>query len=156
VSPLVEKRKEYPLADVTYKAERGDKFRFGKVDVVGNTKTLDRVIRRNIDVSDGRTYTATGLRRSKENLTRIGYFKDIKVSTAPSDVPQEMDVKVEVQEGPTGSLSGGIGFSSVDKVFGVVQVSENNLLTPSSAPGGWCSAWTFGTPTFSIPISASS
>jgi outer membrane protein insertion porin family len=95
VSPLVEKRKEYPLADVTYKAERG--------------------------------YTATGLRRSKENLTRIGYFKDIKVSTAPSDVPQEMDVKVEVQEGPTGSLSGGIGFSSVDKVFGVVQVSENNL-----------------------------
>jgi outer membrane protein insertion porin family len=127
VSPLVEKRKEYPLADVTYKAERGDKFRFGKVDVVGNTKTLDRVIRRNIDVSDGRTYTATGLRRSKENLTRIGYFKDIKVSTAPSDVPQEMDVKVEVQEGPTGSLSGGIGFSSVDKVFGVVQVSENNL-----------------------------
>jgi outer membrane protein insertion porin family len=127
VSPLVEKRKEYPLADVTYKAERGDKFRFGKVQVSGNTKTLDRVIRRNLDVADGRTYTATGLRRSKENLTRIGYFKDIKVSTAPSDVPQEMDVKVEVQEGPTGALSGGVGFSSVDQIFGVVQVSENNL-----------------------------
>jgi outer membrane protein insertion porin family len=127
VSPLVEKRKEYPLADVMYKAERGDKFRFGKVEVVGNTKTLDRVIRRNLDVTDGRTYTATGLKRSKENLTRIGYFKDIKVSTAPSDVSQEMDVKVEVQEGPTGSLSGGVGFSSVDQIFGVVQVSENNL-----------------------------
>ncbi len=127
VTPLVERRQEYPLADVTYKAERGDKFRFGKVEVVGNTKTLDRVIRRNLNVADGRTYTATGLRRSKENLTRIGYFKDIKISTAPSSVPQEMDVKVEVQEGPTGALSGGVGFSSVDQVFGVVQVSENNL-----------------------------
>ncbi len=128
VSPLVEKRKEYPLADVTFKAERGDKFRFGKVDVVGNTKTLDRVIRRNLSVADGMTYTATGLKQSKENLTRIGYFKDVKISTAPSDVPKEMDVKVEIQEGPTGTLSGGLGFSSVDGLFGVVQVSENNLL----------------------------
>ena len=128
VSPLVEKRKEYPLADVTYKMARGEKFRFGKVEVVGNTKTLDRVIRRNLDVSDGRTYTATGLKKSKENLTRLSYFKDVKISTAPSVVSQEMDVKVEIQEGPTGTLSGGMGFSSVDKLFGVVQVTENNLL----------------------------
>ncbi len=128
VSPLVEKRKEYPLADVTYKAERGDKFRFGRVDVFGNTKTLDRVIRRNLSVADGMTYSATGLKQSKENLTRIGYFKDVKISTAPSDVPKEMDVKVEIEEGPTGTVSGGLGFSSVDKLFGVVQLSENNLL----------------------------
>jgi outer membrane protein insertion porin family len=128
VSPLVEKRKEYPLADVTYKMARGEKFRFGKVEVVGNTKTFDRVIRRNLDVSDGRTYTATGLKKSKENLTRLSYFKDVKITTAPSATSQEMDVKVEVQEGPTGTLSGGVGFSSLDKLFGVVQVSENNLL----------------------------
>ncbi len=127
VSPLVEKREEYPLADVTYKMERGDPYRFGRVEVVGNSKTLDRVIRRNLDVADGRKYTATGLKRSKENLTRLQYFKDVKISTAPSEIPQEMDVKVEVQEGPTGTLSGGVGFSSVDKLFGVVQVTENNL-----------------------------
>ena len=127
VSPLVEKRKEYPLADVMYKAEKGDKFRFGKVEVAGNTKTLDRVIRRNLDVADGMTYTATGLKRSRENLTRLSYFKDVKISTEPSAVPQEMDVKVDVQEGPTGTLSGGMGFSTVDKIFGVVQVTENNL-----------------------------
>jgi outer membrane protein insertion porin family len=127
VSPLVEKRKEYPLADVMYKAEKGDKFHFGKVEVVGNTKTLDRVIRRNLDVADGMTYTATGLKKSKENLTRLSYFKDVKISTEPSKVPREMDVKVEVQEAPTGTLSGGMGFSTVDKVFGVVQLTENNL-----------------------------
>jgi len=127
VSPLLEKRKEYPLADVMYKAEKGDKFHFGKVEVVGNTKTLDRVIRRNLDVADGMTYTATGLKKSKENLTRLSYFKDVKISTEPSKVPREMDVKVEVQEGPTGTLSGGLGFSTIDKIFGVVQLTENNL-----------------------------
>jgi outer membrane protein insertion porin family len=127
VSPGVEKRKEYPVADVTYRFERGTKFRFGKVEISGNTKTLDRVVRRNLDVSDGRTYTATGLKTSKENLTRTSYFKDVKISTAPSTVPGEMDAKVEVQEGPTGTLSGGLGYSSVDKIFGVVQLSENNL-----------------------------
>ena len=127
VSPGVEKQKEYPVADVTYRFERGTKFHFGKVEVSGNTKTLDRVIRANLDVADGRTYTATGLKTSKENLTRTSYFKDVKISTAPSTVPGEMDVKVEVQEGPTGTLSGGLGYSSIDKIFGVVSVTENNL-----------------------------
>jgi outer membrane protein insertion porin family len=127
VSPGVEKRKEYPVADVTYRFERGTKFRFGAVEISGNTKTLDRIVRRNLDVSDGRTYTATGLKTSKENLTRTSYFKDVKISTAPSAAPGEMDAKVEVQEGPTGTLSGGLGYSSLDKIFGVVQLSENNL-----------------------------
>ena len=127
VSPGVEKRKEYPVADVTYRFERGTKFRFGKVEISGNTKTMDRIVRRNLDVSDGRTYTATGLKTSKDHLTRTSYFKDVKISTEPSAVPGEMDVKVEVQEGPTGTLSGGLGYSSLDKVFGVVQLTENNL-----------------------------
>jgi len=127
VSPGVDKRKEYPVADVTYRFERGTKFRFGKVEIAGNTKTLDRVVRYNLDVSDGRTYSATALKTSKENLTRTSYFKDVKISTAPSAVPGEMDAKIEVQEGPTGTLSGGLGYSSLDKIFGVVQLSENNL-----------------------------
>ncbi len=127
VSPGVSKRKEYPVADVTYRFERGTKFRFGKVDISGNTKTLDRVVRRSLEVSDGMTYSATGLKESKENLTRTSYYKDVKIATAPSATPGEMDVKVEVQEGPTGTLSGGMGYSSLDKIFGVVQLTENNL-----------------------------
>ncbi len=127
VSPGVEKQKEYPVADVTYRFERGTKFHFGKVEVSGNTKTYDRVVRQNLDVADGRIYTATGLKTSKENLTRSSYFKDVKISTAPSTTPGVMDVKVDVQEGPTGTLSGGLGYSSIDKIFGVVTLTENNL-----------------------------
>jgi outer membrane protein insertion porin family len=128
VSPGLEKRKEYPIADVTYRFERGTKFHFGKVEIFGNTKTMDRVLRHSLDVSDGRTYTATGLKTSKENLTRTSYFKDVKISTAPSTEPGVMDAKIEVQEGPTGTLSGGLGYSSVDRIFGVIQLTENNLL----------------------------
>jgi len=127
VSPDVQKRKEYPLADIRYRFEQGTLFRFGKVEIAGNTKTLDRVVRRNVDVVDGELYTATGLKNSKENLTRSSYFKDVKIATAPSTTPGEMDVKVDVQEGPTGTLSGGAGYSSVDKIFGVIQLTENNL-----------------------------
>lgn len=128
VRPQVEKRKEYPLADVTYVAEQGTLFRFGRVEVVGNTKTYDKVARRQFEVADGKTYSETALKESKENLVRTSYFKDVKVTTSQSPTAHdEKDVKVEVQEGPTGTLSGGLGFSSIDKLFGVVQVSENNL-----------------------------
>ncbi len=127
VSPVVEKRKEYPVADITFRTEKGGKFRFGKVEIVGNTKTLDRIVRRDLEVEDGQLYTATGLKDSKENLTRLSYFKNVKIGTSPAPAPGLMDVKVEVQEGPTGTLSGGAGYSSLDKIFGVVQVSENNL-----------------------------
>jgi len=128
VSPGVEKRKDEPVADVTYRMSRGDLYHFGRVMIGGNTKTVDRVIRRNLEVADGQLYTATGLKSSRENLNRLTYFKDVKISTAPSPEKKEIDVQVEVQEGPTGTLSGGLGFSSVDKLFGVVQLSENNLL----------------------------
>lgn len=127
VSPGVEKRKDYPVADVTYRIERGEKFRFGKVEVSGNTKTYDRVIRRRLEVTDGSTYSATKLKESKENLTRTSYFKDVKITTAPSERNGEMDVKVEIQEAPTGTFSGGMGYSTMDGIFGVVQLSENNL-----------------------------
>jgi outer membrane protein insertion porin family len=127
VRPAVEKRKDYPLADVTYVAEQGGLFRFGRVEVTGNSKSFDRIIRRQLDATDGQEYSESALRSSKENLVRTSFFKDVKITTSQSPVPDEKDVKVEIQEGPTGTLSGGLGFSSVDKLFGVVQVSENNL-----------------------------
>lgn len=129
VTPDVRKRGgPHPIADVVFRTEMGGKFRFGKVDIVGNAKTLDRIARRALDATDGRIYSATALRTSRENLMRQGNFKEAKIQTAPSKtVPDEIDVKIDVQEGPTGTLSGGAGFSSVDKFFAVVQLNEQNL-----------------------------
>jgi outer membrane protein insertion porin family len=126
VTPSVDKRREYPLVDVTYRAETGGKFRFGRVDVSGNVKTLDKVVRRELRFSDGSLYGSTVQKESREGLQRTSYFKDVKITTAPG-APGEIDAKIEVQEAPTGTLSGGVGFSSVDKIFGVANVTENNL-----------------------------
>lgn len=126
VTPDVKKRPDYPLVDVTYRAEPGGPFRFGRVEIAGNTKTLDKVVRRELAFSDGGRFGSTVQKESRENLQRTSYFKDVKLTTSPG-APGEMDARVEVQEGSTGTLSGGLGFSSVDKIFGVVNVSENNL-----------------------------
>ncbi|RMG58068.1 MAG: outer membrane protein assembly factor BamA [Deltaproteobacteria bacterium] len=127
VIPRYQRRRGEPVADITYIVEKGKKYRFGLVNVHGNTKTLDKVIRRNLEVEEGALYTATGLEESRKNLLRLGYFKDVKVTTSKGKEEDELDVNVEVEEAPTGSISGGFGFSSVDKFFGVVNLSENNL-----------------------------
>ncbi len=127
VIPRYKKRKGTPVVDVTFLVEKGEKYRFGLVNVHGNTKTLDKVIRRQIEVAEGETYTATGLEETKKNLMRLGFFKEVNVTTKKGKEKNELDVDVEVEEAPTGSISGGFGFSSVDKFFGVVQLSENNL-----------------------------
>ncbi len=128
VNPRYVKQKKYPVVDIDFTVNMGNKYKFGMVDIKGNTKTLDKVIRRRLDVADGELYTATGLENSKANLMKLGYFKDVKVTTKKGEMEGELDVEVEVEEAPTGTLSGGFGFSSVDQFFGVIQVSENNLL----------------------------
>lgn len=127
VNPSYTKREKFPVVDIQFNVNRGKKYRFGVVNIHGNTKTLDKVIRRKLEIADGEVYSATGLDESKANLMRIGYFKDVKILTRKGDGPEEIDVDVEVEEASTGTISGGFGFSSIDKFFGVIQLSENNL-----------------------------
>lgn len=127
VKPNYKKREKFPVVDMEFHVEKGKKYRFGLINVKGNTKTLDKVIRRRLDISDGEIYNASGLDSSKTNLMRIGYFKDVKILTKKGADPEEIDVDVEVEEASTGTISGGFGFSSIDKFFGVIQLSENNL-----------------------------
>ncbi|NIO17337.1 MAG: outer membrane protein assembly factor BamA [Deltaproteobacteria bacterium] len=127
VKPNYVKQKKYPVVDIRYEVDKGKKYRFGIVNVKGNTKTLDKVVRRRLAIADGEMYSATGLEQSKANLMRVGYFKDVKVVTKKGAKEREVDVDVEVEEASTGTVSGGFGFSSLDKFFGVVQISENNL-----------------------------
>lgn len=127
INPRYIKQEKYPVVDINFAVSTGTKYSFGVVNVKGNTKTLDKVIRRKLEVSDGELYSATGLEKSKAHLMKTGYFKDVKILTKKGETQKELDVDVEVEEGPTGTLSGGFGFSSVDHFFGTVQVSENNL-----------------------------
>jgi outer membrane protein insertion porin family len=126
VSPGVEKRKEYPVADVTYRFERGGKFRFGKVEVTGNTKTLDRVVRRNLGVR--RTYVhRDGLKGEQGEPDAKSLLQGREDQHGRPD-PGRDGREGRVQEGPHGTLSGGSG-SSADKISGGAADREQPVRT---------------------------
>ncbi|MEM7828187.1 MAG: outer membrane protein assembly factor BamA, partial [Candidatus Aenigmatarchaeota archaeon] len=98
-----------------------------KIYIMGNTKTIDKVIRRELEITEAEPYSITKLKRSKQNLMRLGYFKDVNLSTEKGSSPDKLNVKISVEEAPTGSISGGVGFSSIEQLFAVFQIQERNL-----------------------------
>lgn len=119
--------RENLLVNVTYILDKGDKIYIGRVNIEGNTKTRDNVIRREMRLSDGDLFSGTALRRSNERLTRLDYFETVEIEPVPSPVEDEIDLVVRVREQPTGMLSAGAGYSSYDKIFFTGMIQQRNL-----------------------------
>ncbi len=112
--------------DVTFFVDRGNLFKFRNIYIEGNTYTRDKVIRRELRFYEQDNYTASGLKRSRGNLKRTGYFSEVDITTKKvSD--NEIDAKVSVKETPTGTLSFGGGYSSSESFILTGQISQNNL-----------------------------
>jgi len=125
-------KKHGKIADVTYKIITGEKVYISDVIIKGNSKTLDRVIRRNVYLSPGYLYSLTDKEDSINALKRTGYFDDVKLKEIPIDATH-MKILVEVKEGLTGSLKAGISYNSYSK-FGVnLSVSERNIFGSGQA-----------------------
>ena len=119
-------KKENGLASVTYRIITGNKVYISNVIIEGNTKTLDRVIRRNVYLAPGYLYSLTDKEDSINALKRTGYFEDVKIKEIPVD-DSHMKILVKVKEGLTGSLKAGISYNSYSK-FGVnLGISERNV-----------------------------
>ncbi len=112
---------------VIYKISEGDKYSIGKVEISGNTKTRDKVIRREVRVDEGDTFDASALKRSYERLNNLQYFESVDVAPKPRPEEKLVDVDVTVKEKPTGFLSVGGGYSSVDKFIAMVDITQGNL-----------------------------
>jgi len=112
---------------VIYRVSEGDKFKIGKIDISGNTKTKDKVIRREIRVDEGDTFNSSALKRSYERLNNLNFFETVDIAPKPRPDQKVVDLDVKVKEKSTGSLSVGGGYSSVDGVIGMVEVSQSNL-----------------------------
>ena len=112
--------------DVAFIVDRGNLFKFREISIEGNTITRDKVIRRELRVYEQEKYTATGLKRSRGNLKRTGYFSEVDIQTKKVS-NNEIDVKVKVKETPTGTLSFGGGYSSAETFILTGQISQNNL-----------------------------
>ena len=98
------------------------------MDIIGNVRTLDRVIRREMSLVEGDAFNTTQLRRSERRIRNLGFFKSIDVRNTEGSAPDRTLVEVEVEEQPTGEISFGVGFSTVESVIGDVAIRERNLL----------------------------
>lgn len=119
------------LVDIEYDFEKGNLVHFGEINVVGNSKTYDKVIRRELKVQEGELYSGTRLRISRENVERLGYFAPGEVifnTVTPKDKPDVLNVEISVKERSTGTITLGAGYGSVQKFFFTTQVSEINLM----------------------------
>lgn len=113
--------------NITFDIEKKKQVYFEKIQITGNTKTRDKVVRRELQVSEGELYHATGLKRSQERLKRTGFFKEVDFSTSRGSSDEKLNLDIKVEEAPTGALSVGVGYSSVEKVIGSASISDRNL-----------------------------
>ena len=127
VTPLFQINQQLKLVDITIDIQEGGEVHIGRIDITGNNKTRDKVIRREMRLDEGDLYSKKAIKRSYERLNNLNFFETVDI--APERRPQEsvMDLNVKVKEKMTGSLSVGGGYSSVDKLMAIAEVSQGNL-----------------------------
>jgi outer membrane protein insertion porin family len=118
---------ETKSVDVTFDIKEGPRVYVERIDIVGNTQTLDRVIRRELRVSEGDAYNRVLVDRSKNQIKALGFFKDVDIEQLPGSAPDKTVLRVKVTEQPTGQLSFSLGYSSVEKLVGDVGITQTNF-----------------------------
>jgi outer membrane protein insertion porin family len=123
--------------NITYRITEGSRFKVGRVNVAGNTKTKDKVIRREIPLQPGDMFNTVELETTKARLTNLQYFSDVQTTGTPGGSGYR-DVNVLVEEKATGSVGVGAGFSSIDSIVGFVTLEQTNfdLFNPWNFTGG--------------------
>jgi len=113
--------------DVTYQVAENDKSYVEKIEIKGNVKTKDKVIRRELAISPGETFDMVRVRLSKQRLENLNYFEKVDAQPEPTEVRDRKNLVVSVEEKNTGNMSVGAGFSSIESVVGFVEVSQGNF-----------------------------
>jgi len=113
--------------DVTYKIEEGTRSFVNRVNIEGNTRTKDKVIRREVLVAPGDVFNTVRVDITKKRLDNLGYFAKVETYPEETDIPGRKDLTILVQEKRTGSLSFGGGFSTVDQLVGFAELTQGNF-----------------------------
>jgi outer membrane protein insertion porin family len=127
IEPNYRANPETDTVDVSFNIKEGQRVYVDRINVIGNTRTLDNVIRREMMLTEGDAFNRTLLERSRNNLRALGFFKDVTVEEARGSAPDRSVVNVTVEEQPTGELSVGAGFSSVDSFVVNLGITERNF-----------------------------
>jgi outer membrane protein insertion porin family len=127
VVPKIDQDNEKLLVNITYTISKGNLVYFEEIRIAGNTKTRDKVIRRELDFYEQELFSGKKLKRGVRNLNRLDFFEDVKVNTAKGSAPDKMILDIDVKEKPTGTFSFGGGYSSTENMFVVGTISQRNL-----------------------------
>jgi len=128
VTPITKEDDKRHVISISYKISKAQRVRFERIAIAGNTKTRDKVIRRELKVIEGEYFSGKALKRSTQNLHRLGYFEDVEVQRKKGSAEDRMSLDVRVKEKPTGSFSFGAGYSSVDNIVGTAKIEQKNFL----------------------------
>lgn len=113
--------------DVVIPVIRGPMVYFERIEIRGNTKTRDRVMRRQFEIVEGQPFSETGMDRTRRRVTALGYFERVDISTEQGSAEDQLVVYVDVSEKPTGTFQVGAGFSSIESFIATAQVQQANL-----------------------------
>lgn len=127
IVPSIDHDRDKMAVNINFIINKGKQVYFEEIIIGGNTKTRDRVIRRELLVYEQELYSGAKLKKSMRNLHRLNYFGDIKVNTSKGSSDDKMLLNIDVTEKPTGAFSFGAGYSSVEKVFGMASIAQGNL-----------------------------
>jgi outer membrane protein insertion porin family len=127
VRPLSSRNRDDRTVDVEFVIDEGPRVYIERIDISGNTRTVDQVIRRELDIVEGDAFNQVLMDRSRNNIRRLGFFEDVEVEETPGSAPDRARVNVAVTEQPTGELAFGAGFSSTDAFLVDLSISERNL-----------------------------
>jgi outer membrane protein insertion porin family len=127
IEPDTEIDQDKKIVDVTYKIDQGPDVTIDKIEITGNTKTRDKVLRRELKVQEQERFSGTKLKKSRDALNRLGFFQEVNLTTQRGRSEEKLNLQVDVKEGQTGSLTAGAGFSSADSLLFNARIQENNL-----------------------------
>ena len=127
VRPLMLPDLEDRRVDVSFRVSEGELVRLRDIDIRGNSRTRDKVIRRELVVEPGEVYNRTRVERSERRLRNLGYFDTVHARTLPTTEDGRRDLVFDVAEKRTGQFMLGVGFSSVDNLLGFVELSQGNF-----------------------------
>jgi outer membrane protein insertion porin family len=127
VRPATLLNKETKTINISYSITEGILSYVNEIKITGNSKTKDKVIRRELRLYPGERFDGDKLKKSKQRLYDLGYFDEVIFDTEPTDQPDKKDLEVSVKEAKTGEFSFGGGYSSVDRLIGFAEVAQRNF-----------------------------
>jgi outer membrane protein insertion porin family len=114
--------------NLSFNITKGQEVYFNRINILGNTRTRDKVVRRELKFGEGDRFSASNLKESKRKLKNTTFFKEIDMKIIKTEDPNKVNVDLSVEERPTGSISVGLGYSTEEKVMVTGSISQENFL----------------------------